>query len=307
MILVASTFLAAIAPSGLWLMSARVVQGVGIAFLVNACLRAVLGAKPGRGAAMTYFGFAATVGGVFGLQSGGFLTEEFGWRAVFVLSTIIAGIITAATLVSRHNVKRGTGLLDVAPARQTSEEARIGSLIPPLVLNFMLFFNYAVFVALPLYTEHDFGASPEVNARLLMVITLVHLAAAFPAGRAIRAWGAQRALVAGMLIAMAGTALRTCRSIANLDCRANGALWYRSGIGNYGRRGYRSPSRRTEHQICGSSSFLSDLGLVVGPFVTGALSDAFGYRAPFMVLPVMMAIASLFALQQVISAGDCRI
>jgi predicted MFS family arabinose efflux permease len=41
----------------------------------------------------------------------------------------------------------------------------------------------------------------------------------------------------------------------------------------------------------------SDLGLVVGPYVTGALSDAFGYRAPFFALPVAMAVAALFAVR----------
>jgi hypothetical protein len=53
--------------------------------------------------------------------------------------------------------------------------------------------------------------------------------------------------------------------------------------------------------------FSSDLGLVIGPFLTGAVSDAFDYEAPFLVLPVLMAAASLYALQQVIAAGDRRI
>ena len=78
---------------------------------------------------MTYFGFAATVGGVFGLQSGGFLTEEYGWRAVFVLSTVVAGVITTATLVSRFRSSKGNVPVDVPPAQQTVAEERIGSRI----------------------------------------------------------------------------------------------------------------------------------------------------------------------------------
>ena len=303
-VLVVSTAMAAVAPSGLWLMPARVLQGVGIAFLVNACLRAVLGAKPGRGAAMTYFGFAATIGGVVGLQSGGFLTEEYGWRAVFMLSTVVAGVIMAATLISRRSVRTGSGLIDVPPIRQTAEEERIGSLVPPLILNFVIFSNYALFVALPLYTEHDYGASPEVNARLLMVITLVHLVAAFPAGRAIRTWGAQRALVAGMVIAMAGTAMVLL---------APSPIWIAVPMVFYGIGQVSATNAGGDIVLhlggqstksVGLVRFSSDLGLVIGPFVTGALSDAFGYRTPFIVLPVVMAIASLYAFQQVIAAGD---
>jgi MFS family permease len=306
-VLIAGTFAAAIAPSGLWLMPARVVQGIGIAFLVNACLRAVITAKPGRGAAMTYFSFAATVGGVFGLQSGGFLTEMYGWRSVFVLSTIVASVITLATIASRL---RSTGVGTEASVNQTGktvEEQPAHALAAPLLLNFMIFFNYALFVALPLYTEHHFDAPPEVNARLLMVITLVHLVAAFPAGRAIRRFGAQRSMVVGMLVAIAGTALVLV---------APSPAWIALPMVLYGIGQVSATNAGGDIVLhlggqgpksVGFVRFSSDLGLVVGPFITGALSDAFGYQAPFVALPVLMAVAALFAIQQVVAAGDRRI
>jgi len=64
---------------------------------------------------------------------------------------------------------------------------------------------------------------------------------------------------------------------------------------------------RQSPRSVGLVRFTSDLGLVIGPYLTGARSDAFGYGAPFLALPVMMLIASAVALQQVVAAGERRI
>ncbi|MCC6793161.1 MAG: MFS transporter, partial [Thermomicrobiales bacterium] len=45
--------------------------------------------------------------------------------------------------------------------------------------------------------------------------------------------------------------------------------------------------------------FSSDLGLVVGPYLTGALADAFGYGTPFIVLPAVMLAAAVVALRTI--------
>ena len=67
-----------------------------------------------------------------------------------------------------------------------------------MVFNLLVYFNYSVWVALPLYTEQRFDVSAEANANLLLVITIMHLIAAFPAGRAIRVWGGRPVLVGGI-------------------------------------------------------------------------------------------------------------
>ena len=306
-VLIAGTAAAATASSAVVLFPARVVQGVGVALLVNACLRAVLGTKPGRGAAMTYFTFAATAGGVFGLQSGGYLTEEVGWRAVFVLCLAIGGVITATAVALRVNAARTSGPVDPVPIAQDGETVERSRVLLPLIFNFLVFFNYSLFVALPLYTEHEFGASAKTNARLLMVITVVHLVVAFPAGRVIRGWGAQRALVAGMVIALIGT---------GLIYPMPDPVWIAAPLVLYGIGQVAATSAggdivlhlgRQSPRSLGLVRFTSDLGLVVGPYLTGALSDAFGYGAPFLALPILLAAASVVALQQVIAAGDRRI
>jgi DHA1 family bicyclomycin/chloramphenicol resistance-like MFS transporter len=303
-ILVLGTAAAANAPNGLTLNSVRIVQGIGVAFLVNACLRAILGSKPGRGDAMTYFGFAATVGGVFGLQSGGYLTEERGWRAIFVLSIVLGAIITATALVSRIVSARRGGPFDPTPADTSRETASRNGMLLPLILNFLVFFNYSLFVALPLYTEHEFGTSAEANARLLMVITVVHLLAAFPAGRVIRGWGAQPVLIAGMVVSLIGT---------GLILPMPDPIWIAVPLVLYGAGQVSAMNAGGDIvlHLGGQSTrsvslvrFTTDLGLVTGPYLTGTLSDAFGYGAPFIALPAMMVVATLVAIWRFHAASD---
>jgi predicted MFS family arabinose efflux permease len=46
-------------------------------------------------------------------------------------------------------------------------------------------------------------------------------------------------------------------------------------------------------QAIGLVRLSSDFGLVIGPIAAGALADWLGYRAPFVALPLMMAVAIL--------------
>jgi MFS family permease len=299
-VLVTGSLAALLAPDQYVLYPARVLQGIGISLLVTAALRSVLRAKPGQGAAMTYFGFAATLGGILGLQSGGFLTEAYSWRAIFVLAAAIAVVLTIAPFVSRHAGdigSRETAKPKAASERDEAPPVAEGSIAPPLILNFCVFFNYSIWASLPLYTERRFDASAEANANLLLVITLMHLIAAFPAGRAIRKWGGRRTLVAGLAIAIVGTLL---------VLPAPGMVWLSLPLALYGvgmvaaanaggdivlQRGGLSG------RAVGMVRLSSDLGLVVGPYVTGALTDAFGYRTPFIALPVVCATAALLGVR----------
>jgi MFS family permease len=43
----------------------------------------------------------------------------------------------------------------------------------------------------------------------------------------------------------------------------------------------------------GSLRQTSDLGLVIGPIAAGALADAFSFRVPFLVFPVLMLVAAV--------------
>lgn len=292
-LLMAGSLAAALAESGTLLFPARVLQGIGISLLVTASLRSILRAKPGQGAAMTYFGFAATIGGVFGLQSGGYLTEQFSWRAVFVLCVGLAAVLMVTTFGAR---KGGVTAPGEAARKTTTEPATVATgsvraVFPALLFNFLVFINYSIWVALPLYTERRFDASAEDNANLLLVITIMHLVAAFPTGRAIRKWGGQPILIVGLLVAIAGTLL--VLPAPNVGWLIVPLVFYGAGMVAASTAGSDIVLQRggLSGRAVGMVRLSSDLGLVIGPYVTGALSDAFGYRTPFVALPIVTACA----------------
>src|SRR5215210_7876801 len=90
--------LAAVAASQATLLPARGIQGVGVALLATAGLLSVLRARPGGGAAMTAFNLSTGAGGSAGLLTGGYLTAEIGWGAIFWLSTVVSGVLLAGSL-----------------------------------------------------------------------------------------------------------------------------------------------------------------------------------------------------------------
>lgn len=294
-LLTAGSFLAADAAGGA-LFGARVVQGVGISMLVNDGLRSVMRAKPGQGAAMTWFSFMATIGGVFGLQSGGYLTEAFSWRAVFALSAALASLITVTALAARGSAGRSTApAIAATAAAEPAPDASRAALAAALALNFVVFFNYGAFVAIPLYTEHHFAASAKANANLLLIITLMHLLAAFPSGRAVRRWGGPRVYIAASCVSLVAMAL---------VLPAPGLVWLAAPMVLYGAGQATATNAGGDvllhlggrgGRAVGLVRLSRDLGLVVGPYVTGALADVWGYGTPFVVLPILTALTIAFA------------
>jgi DHA1 family bicyclomycin/chloramphenicol resistance-like MFS transporter len=301
---------AALADGSTLLFPARVLQGIGISLLVTASLRSILRTKPGQGAAMTYFGFAATMGGVFGLQSGGYLTETFNWRAVFVLCVVLAAILTVTAFVARRSgaVVPAAAATRMQPDSNAAATRTVGSVLPALLFNFLVFVNYSIWVALPLYTERRFDASAEANANLLLVITVMHLVAAFPVGRAIRKWGGRPILIAGLLVAIAGTLL--VLPAPEMHWLLVPLVLYGIGMVAAANAGSDLVLQRggLSGRAVGMVRLSSDLGLVLGPFATGTLSDAFGYRTPFIALPIVTGIAVILALRdRAPGSGSARV
>jgi MFS family permease len=249
---------------------------------------------------MTYFTFSATLGGVFGLQSGGYLTEGISWRAVFALCVAIATILTVASFAMRN---RGvvTAATIAKPSSSGAEHpisvTHTGSIIPSLVVNFLVFVNYSVWVALPLYAERRFDASAETNANLLLVVTVMHLVVAFPAGRAIRKWGGRPIMLAGLLVSMLGTLL--VLPAPGLGWLLVPLIFYGAGMVAASNAGSDIVLQRAGlgSRAVGLVRLSSDLGLVLGPIIGGFLSDTYGYRAPFVALPIVTAVAVVLGYQ----------
>jgi DHA2 family methylenomycin A resistance protein-like MFS transporter len=86
----------ALAPGLAMLIAARVVQGVGAALLVPACLALIQASYDDRDTRSWAIGIWGTVGGVAGGSGpllGGVLTDAFGWRALFWVNVPV-GLVT---------------------------------------------------------------------------------------------------------------------------------------------------------------------------------------------------------------------
>jgi MFS family permease len=295
--LMAGAVLVATATNAPVVLVARLLEGAGVALVINAGLLSIVRARPGAGAAMTMFTFLSTVGGVLGIAFGGGLTEAIGWRSVFVLHFAIGAAALALGLAGRTR-----GPLQVAATSTTSEavieEAPSRDIITTgLIANFLVFINYSVWaVAMPLYADERFDASPEQISTLLLTMTAGHLVLAYPVGAIIKRWGSIQCLMIGNAITAASMLLMlTAPSLWMLipplaiyslgqvaaSNAAGDFLLQRSGSGGKG---------------VGMLRLSCDLGLVLGPAAVGALADIAGFRAPFLALPILTTLGAALTL-----------
>jgi MFS family permease len=284
--------LAAVAASQATLLPARGIQGVGVALLATAGLLSVLRARPGGGAAMTAFNLSTGAGGSAGLLSGGYLTAEFGWRAVFWLSTVVSGVLLASSLLARTRAAVSRG------GRATREHAR--AIVVPsrsgqaaaVAANLLVFINYSIWVvSLPLLGAEKFGFDAGQVGLMLLFVNLVHLASAVPIGGVIRKAGAARALAIGFGIGGVGMLLvpfapSTPWLLVPMALYAVGQVAGNSSAGDLILRLGGGGGRAV-----GAVRLSSDIGLVAGPAAAGALADAAGVEAPFAVLGVVALLA----------------
>ena len=285
LVLLVGSALAASAPSRAVLLPARGLQGVGVAILATAGLLSVLRALPGGGSAMTAFNVSAGLGGSGGLLSGGYLTGELGWRAVFWLSTALSGLLLAGSLLARLEtaVARIGGAPreaadDGASAARSAEAAAIAA-------NLLVFVNYSIWVvSLPLLAAVKFGFDARQVGMVLLFVNAVHLTSAVPIGGIIRKAGAARALAIGFGIGGVGMALVPLAPsapwlLAPMTLYAIGQVAGNSSAGDLILRLGGGGGRAV-----GAVRLSSDVGLVAGPATAGFLADAAGVEAPFVVL-----------------------
>ncbi|HEX2282459.1 MAG TPA: MFS transporter [Thermomicrobiales bacterium] len=284
--------LAAVATSQATLLPARGIQGVGVALLATAGLLSVLRAFPGGGAAMTAFNLATGVGGSAGLLTGGYLTAELGWRAVFWLSTVVSGVLLAGWILARVRATvMPTGhatRVETSPAIRRSRSGEIAA----VAANLLVFINYSIWVvSLPLLGAEKFGFNAGQVGLMLLFVNVVHLTSAVPIGGIIRRAGAARALAIGFGIGGVGMLLVPVAPsatwlLAPMALYAVGQVAGNSSAGDLILRLGGGGGRAV-----GAVRLSSDVGLVAGPAAAGALADAAGVAAPFAVLGVVALVA----------------
>ncbi len=97
-VFVGASLLAALAPSGGWLIAARVVQGVGGAAVLPSSLSLVNATFRGPARPIAFGVWGATIGGMaaLGPLAGGALTELAGWRWIFLVNLPLGIAVAAA-------------------------------------------------------------------------------------------------------------------------------------------------------------------------------------------------------------------
>ena len=98
-----ASLLAALSPSILWLIGARLLQAVGGALITSNTLAIITDTFPAgrRGVAMGIQGIIISGGAALGPTLGGFLVTQFGWHAVFLINVPIGmiGAVLAALVL----------------------------------------------------------------------------------------------------------------------------------------------------------------------------------------------------------------
>jgi len=92
----AASILCAIAPSGAWLISFRVLQGVGGSMIFGTAIAILTSVYPPqeRGRALGFSTASVYVGLSVGPLVGGFMTQYFGWQGIFLLNALLGIIIS---------------------------------------------------------------------------------------------------------------------------------------------------------------------------------------------------------------------
>jgi EmrB/QacA subfamily drug resistance transporter len=109
----------ALAPSLIWLLAGRFVQGVSAAMLMPGSL-AILGQSfsgEAKGRAIGIWAAAGTAGAAFGPVLGGWLIDVVSWRAVFLINVpLAAAAVALAYFYVRADAEEGSDPIDVTGA-----------------------------------------------------------------------------------------------------------------------------------------------------------------------------------------------
>ena len=97
-----ASILCAFSPSGIWLISFRVLQGIGGSMIFGTSVAILTSVFPPqeRGRVLGFWGAATYVGLSIGPLVGGFVTQRVGWQGIFFLNALI-GILIAILVFSR--------------------------------------------------------------------------------------------------------------------------------------------------------------------------------------------------------------
>ncbi len=197
-----ASLLCALAPS-LWLLvAARLLQGVGAAFLMTlamALMRQSAGeARLGR--AMGLLGTVSALGTALGPALGGLLMPLTGWRGLFWVQLPLAVL---ALVLAR------TALPDT-PRRERAASPPLFAVLnrrlaPNLIVNTLVAaVLMATLVVGPFYLGLGLGLKDALVGAVMAIGPAISIVSGVPSGRLVDAWGSGRVLVLGLALLAAG-------------------------------------------------------------------------------------------------------
>ncbi|WP_233978836.1 MFS transporter [Pectobacterium versatile] len=198
-----ASLLCAIAPQLWQLIAARVLQGIGAAFLMTlgmALLRQTAGEKH-VGRAMGIVGTVSALGTALGPSVGGFLLAIAGWRSLFWIQIPLVTIVLfmAFTLLPATPVKEKASLSGGLSLRNTT-------LLPNLTINAAV--TAVIMTTLivgPYYLGLGLGLKETLVGLVMAIGPAVATFSGIPSGRLVDTWGFRRALTAGLSLVVTGT------------------------------------------------------------------------------------------------------
>ncbi|GAA3112941.1 MFS transporter [Rhizobium viscosum] len=201
----AASLLSAAAPDLPLLMAARVVQGVGAAFLmtISMALMRETASKARIGRAMGLLGTVSALGTALGPSLGGALIPLAGWRGIFWVQVPLAGLalnLAIATLPA----DKARGKTRPASLLATLE----GRLVPNLIVNIVVAaVMMTTLVVGPFYLGLALGLKAAIVGLVMSVGPVISVVSGVPSGRLVDAWGARTVLSIGLAMLAAGAFL----------------------------------------------------------------------------------------------------
>jgi DHA1 family multidrug resistance protein-like MFS transporter len=298
-LVIGSSIAAGTAESYIWLIFARIVEGLGSAFYVTAATTWVAQVSAGeyRGRYMSLYTGLLFAGASFGPAIGGYVAEHFGLPAPFFAYAAFAFIGLMCTLPLKEPVETEQSARTPVRLRDVPGVLRNGPFMLVNVSVLALFFLRAGVrsTLVPLYADANLGLTEAQIGLVLMVAAIVTSALAFPSGWLSDKIGRKRPIMACLFVsAIAVLLVPLQKSFASLmgvmafyglatGLQGSIAAWP-ADVAPRGKLG----------TAMGVYREIGDLGIFLGPitvtYIAGSISQSIVTFTPFMV-PAILCFA----------------
>jgi MFS transporter, DHA1 family, multidrug resistance protein len=293
------SLLCVVAPGFYWLVSARVLVGLGISMTTLAGLTVIIESTPltAQGRANNLLEFSAIGGSAFSPTLSGLMASLIHWRAAFALGTLFVVGAFAWVILTREALEEDIRALPrKAPSDHDATSTRTlpadkagahsphtTAIVIAYLTTFMLSFTWSGFLstAIPLYGGEVVGLSTSTLGMVLTAGMLVDLVLLLPVG-----WLSDRldyrVVLAPAMLLMAVTLAWFPQAqgvwgllLVSIGIHTSFAAWGMpsAALAQLARGGR---LRRT----MGVYRFLVDGAVVVAPWLIGTLVGRYGYELP---------------------------